>query len=87
MYNKNRILVILQTENKKVLMDVVERYDLIPAGHTDMLSRDPINIWDYNQFILDLDFIPNISDFVDELKELGFNPKFADVDTHVEVIF
>lgn len=85
--NKNKIIVILNTENKKVLLECIENYELIPAGHTDLLSRNPITILDQNKFIVNLEIIPEIQMFIKELEELGFKPQFEDIDTHEEITF
>ncbi len=84
---KKRIIIILNIENKKILSDCIEKYNLIPAGHTELLSRKPIGCLDQNKFIVDLAVIPEIQMFITELEELGFKPEFEDVDAHEEIIF
>ena len=85
--SKNRIIVIINTKNKKILLECIEKYELVPAGHTELLSRMPITSLDQNKFIVDLEVIPEIQMFIKELEEFGFKPQFEDIDTHEEIIF
>lgn len=87
MYYKNRIIIIFESFNKETFLDVIGRYELVPVGNADLLAEGEVNIWDYNEFILNLDFVPNIYKFIEELSDLGFEIKFEDIDTHEEITF